>query len=65
MGPQSLGYFNHTFNMGKVEGSNDSRVCEKEGGTRETKSNFADDGKCPNLSYPKITSSKSQLIPPL
>ena len=44
--------------MGMVEGAIDSVIGEKEGGKCLTKSNFVDDGKCPNISNPKpITSS--------
>ena len=57
LGPQSLGYFNHTFNMGMVEGAKDFAFCEKEGGIRHSKSNFVDDGKGPNISYPKSITS--------
>ena len=57
MGPQSLGNFNHTFNMGLVEEVEDSIVVENEGGTRETESNFVDVGKSPCISYPKSSNS--------
>ena len=57
LGPQSLGYFNHTFNMGMVEGGNNFAIGENEGGTCPTQSNFVDDRKCPNKSNPKLKSS--------
>ena len=43
--------------MGMVEGAIDFVIGEKEGGKYVTKSNFVDDGKCPNISNPKLKTS--------
>ena len=43
--------------MGLVEGAKNFVIGEKEGGKRQTKSNFVDDGKCPDISNPKPITS--------
>ena len=46
-----------------VEGAIDFMIGEKEGGKCLTKSNFVDDGKCPEISNAKLkTSSDTDLL---